>query len=137
MLYVRQILRNEIELINDWLVKRDMPSLPVEDFPAIGFLALDGVTPIAAAFIRRLEGGFAQYDGLITNPGATSELRDKANDLVTTEIIKTCKQLGIKALTAYSTDENTLIRAEKHGFRRLPHTMIALGLIQNDTTEPL
>lgn len=112
-----------------WLYLRKAYIPFKEEFPKIGYVAYKGNEPIAAAFLRIVEGDFAQIDGLCTNPEALPQDRSKANDLLIAQLIETAKEMGnIKTIVSYSLDKNTIMRAESHGFVATPHTVLALDL---------
>ncbi len=85
---------------------------------------------LATAFLRMVEGGFAQLDGLCTNPAQPGEVRSQAIDKVVEHVISEAKSMGLKNIHAFSMDKNTLVRSLKHGFTATPHAMIALNLTQ-------
>lgn len=115
----------DFNLINEWLNVRDLDPVDHPDLPEIGFVC-EGVVPIAAAFIRRCEGDYAIFDSLISNPKLEGAIRNEAIDLLVDEIVKKAQDMGIKQLFAYSVDDRTLERAFRHGFVKLPHSIIAM-----------
>lgn len=119
---------DHISTIRHWLSQRGLSCALADELPELGYIAFERDEPIAAGFIRKVEPHFAQLDGLITNPMALSADRHAAIDLVVSEIIKKSKELKIRQLLAVSVDEGTLERSKKHGFQKLPHTVIALDL---------
>lgn len=111
-----------------WLTDRGTYVPSREEMPAYGFVAYDDSVPIAMGFLRCMEGGYAQIDGLATDPRASGEQRHLAQDAVVVQLINKAKHFGIKSLTAYSVHKGALKRALTHGFVHLPHTVIALDL---------
>lgn len=101
---------------------------PKSEIPATGFVALYDGYPAAFAFIRLVEGGFGQLDGLTSNRLLPGDIRDQAIDAIVSHLISHAKTMKLKNLTAFSKDENTLKRSVKHGFSPVPLSMIALGL---------
>lgn len=116
-------------IIASWCALRGVYRPAIEEMPAIGFVAYEGDRPIACAFIRRVEGSFALLDTLVSNSDASSALRHRAIDSLVNHILRTAKRLNIPKLLAYSVDEGTLRRSEKHGFVRQPHAVIAVDLL--------
>lgn len=115
--------------VRKWLACHQMNLKVLEDLPEHGYIAFDDMDrPVAAGFIRRVEGNYALIDSLISNPEAPGVLRNEALDLITVQLIKTARELGFKQLIAFSRDVNTLKRAERHGFASLPDHVIALDL---------
>lgn len=76
--------------------------------------------PIAFSFIRQCEGGFAQLDGLTSNPKCTSEQRHNALDMAITACIDTAKALKFAGLIAFTKNKSTLERSLLNGFEQLP-----------------
>ncbi len=107
-----------------------MPKDYVQELPEAGYVVIDPTTraPIAAGFIRRCEGGYALLDGYITDPTAPGEAGDAALDLLTAHVAKAAAEMGFKLLLAFCKDENTIMRAQRHGFNVLPHAFLSLNL---------
>lgn len=114
--------------IRNWLEIRGLRISMIEELPKTGYITSGALGPIAAGFIRMVEGGFGILDSLITNPQATPQDRDAAIDLVVENLILKAKELKLSALIATTSDNHTLLRSSKHGFVQLPHTAICLDL---------
>lgn len=121
-------LSEHMGLLVWWLVQHKAHIAKAEEMPAIGFVAYYDGQPGAMAFLRRVEGGYGQLDGLVSNPESLGSHRSACIDAVVKEVINEAKAKGIKALMAYSIDKNTLVRSLSHGFVQQPHTLIALDL---------
>lgn len=115
-------------ILNCWLFMRKSYIPSPDEMPEYGVVAYDDATPVAMAFLRRMEGNYAQLDGLASNPEASSLQRHEAIDRVVKKIVKHAKQLEIRSLTAYSIDKGALTRALTHGFVHLPHAVMSLDL---------
>lgn len=100
----------------EWLKEHKCPLPSLLEMPAIGFVAVEEDTAVAMGFLRRVEGGFAQLDGLVSNPSSPGEYRHWGIDAVVEKIIITAKQQELKALISFSSDKSTLARSIKHGF---------------------
>jgi hypothetical protein len=111
-------------LIKDWMSIRGLTAPAIEDVAEIGFVCFHDTTPVAAAFLRKMEGDWALFDGLVSNPTQTASIRDEALDCVMTAIMKLADETGIKGMLAYTADNFTLLRAEKFGLTRLPHVLL-------------
>ena len=98
------------------------------EMPKYGFVALEGDIPVAFAFLRRVEGGAAQLDGLTSNPECEGNLRNEALDAVVMSCITKAKHLNITQLIAFTKDESTFKRSGRIGFVELPHHLIAFDL---------
>lgn len=114
--------------LRSWLRARDKSEQIIDGLPAYGAIAFDGAEPIAAAFLRRAENEYGIFDGLITKPTADKKLRHIALDLVVENVIQKAKELGLKTIVAWTSDTGTLERSDRHGFKKLADTMIALDL---------
>ncbi len=96
--------------------------------PALGFLITDSATPVAAGFLRMVEGGYAQIDTLVTNGGLSSQMRHEGVSLVVEQLITAAKELKLKGIYAHTKDEGIMRRAADLGFRHVPEIIIALPL---------
>ncbi len=103
---------------------------PYFDVPALGFVAFDSATPIAAGFLRMVEGGFAQIDSLVSNASLSSSMRNEGVALVVDHLIEAAKGLKLKGIYAHTTDEGIVRRAAELGFIHSPGIIIALPLMK-------
>jgi hypothetical protein len=103
-------------LLCQWLTERQLPSPNPEHMPEYGAVAYEDDKPIGMAFLRRVEGGFAQVDSLASNPQAPGELRHKALDLCISEMVRVAQQMEITNLIAFSRDKSAIVRSLRHGF---------------------
>lgn len=127
-MHIEKFGNDSITVIQGWLSARGLRVQPVDEFPEVGFISYYRGEAVACAFIRRVEGGFAMLDGLVTNPDFPSDIRHNALDWLVEHLIKQAKSMKLNSLIATSQDKNTLLRAMKHGFVQLPLTCIALDL---------
>lgn len=102
--------------------------LTAETLPALGFKAVIDTDVVAFGFLRMVEGGFAQFDTLVTNPNYPSDTRHLAVSMLVQTIIDTAKLLKLKGLIAHTTDKTIISRAVETGFHVTPYTLIALPL---------
>ncbi len=111
--------------ISDWLLERGMNTEIIHDLPKLGWMVY-GDEPLAAGFLRLVEGNYGLIDGLITKPfvGLGNRRRSEALDLIVEKIIHEAKVLGLKKIFAFSSDKATLTRSLKHGFIHQIDTMI-------------
>lgn len=117
-----------IPALNSWLKAHGHPIPALIEYPELGYIACDANGPIAAGFLRRVEGGYAQIDGLTSNPGRNGADRHQAIDMVAETLIEKARSLKISAILVLSQDESTIMRSERHGFRKLPHTLLGVDL---------
>lgn len=105
-----------------------LPWSHIAALPESGIMVYSADTPIAAGFLRKVEDNSAILDSLITNKDIDAVVRDKALDMLVTELLKVAKGLGITNIIAFSSDPHTLMRAKRFGFAELPHQVISLKL---------
>ncbi len=116
-------------LLSAWLESHGERVPTDDEMPAIGCVARNerGIG-VAMGFIRRVEGGFGHLDGLCTNPESPGSERHEAIDLIVDTLLKAAKEIGLKSVIAWSKDNSTIMRSEKHGFAQLPHTYLSVRL---------
>ena len=114
----------------DLLLSRNMADTHANSLPKLGVIVISGQQTLAAGFLRRIEGEdkSAILDSLITNPTLDPDLRNRALDHLVNNLLKLAQANGITNILAFSTDKNTLMRAERFGFVELPHQVITLDL---------
>lgn len=100
----------------------------LDNLPEFGLVAHRGEKIIAAGFIRKVEGSSAMLDSYITNPRTKPESRDRALDLITYKLIQIAKKQSISQLVNFSSEQNIITRAQKHGFIVVPHQVSVLLL---------
>lgn len=102
------------------LCLRDLPTNLVSDLPKNGFIALDeDGTPIAAGFLRGMEGPYGMLDSYISNPKHSRKDRHNALDEITKRLIALAEELGLNKLIAFSKDDGIISRALSNGFVNL------------------
>lgn len=107
--------------------KGDNPNL--EQLPKLGYVAYIFDQPIAAGFLRMVEGELAQIDSLVSNKDFPSETRHAGITAVVDRLIQDAKNLKLKALFATTSDSGILSRAEKLNFKVINQTIIGIKLI--------
>ncbi len=100
----------------------------LQSLPETGYIVFQDNFPVAAGFLRRVEGGFGQVDSYITDPSVPGKQRDQALDLITDALIKRAKELELRGIVAFSVDQNTISRSLRHGFAALGHVVITKEL---------
>jgi hypothetical protein len=99
-----------------------------KSLPKIGYIALLGGAPVAAGFLRRLEGNYAQLDGLTSNAYLGSIVRNRGITSVVSTLIDEAKRIGLDGIIATTNEESILKRAAELGFHEVPQKIIALKL---------
>ena len=109
----------------------DMASINMKMLPKIGYIALLNKQPIAAGFLRRVEGGFGQLDTFVTNPYFGSKIRNDGINKVWNALISEARVLKLKGLLAFSKDTGLLDRAVKHHKFQIVEQSILAGSLLN------
>lgn len=120
-----------LPLLLDMLKDRDflaISTITMKNLPKIGYIALMNKQPIAAGFLRRVEGGYAQMDTLCSNPYYGSIIRHEGIDGVVKALIEDAKLLKLQGIIAFTEDTGVLSRAQSMDFNVLHHKLIALKL---------
>jgi hypothetical protein len=131
-----ELLRYHPSLYSDLLGMHSMrknimaATMTIENTPACGWVAYSDKNPIAAGFLRRVEGGYGQFDTFVSNPSIPSAIRHFALTSITENLLNDAKSLGLSGIVSYIQDKSIIKRAEAIGFRRLPHAVFALPLPQ-------
>lgn len=105
----------------------DLESITYKSLPKIGYIALLDGHPVAAGFLRRVEGNVvAQLDGLTSNSHFGSIIRHEGISLIVDRLISDAKTLKLKGIYSFTIDPSIIERAEAIGFQRLEHSVIVL-----------
>ncbi len=96
--------------------------------PKIGYITLMNKQPIAAGFLRRVEGGFGQMDTLVSNPYFGSQIRHIGINKVVDLLIDEAKTLKLHGVIGFTPDAGILKRAIDRGFHTVEQVFIALPL---------
>lgn len=96
----------------------------LKEMPKVGYVTYNGEQPVAFAFLRKVEGGFGQIDGLTSNPECSAEDRHQGIDLAVSALLDKAKKLNIFQLMFTSEDAGTIMRSEKYGFKKSPLTVL-------------
>ncbi len=91
-------------------------------------MALMNGHPIAAGFLRRVEGGYAQLDTLTSNKHFGSIIRHKGIELIVDTLVNEAKVLKLQGIIAFTSDGGILKRAESIGFHQVNQVLIGLKL---------
>lgn len=121
-------VESDLVHVNEWRRARQMKDAEPNDFPAVGFLVRDGNLPVACAFLRKVEGNYGIYDSQATNPAAPAAIRHEALNLLYQEMCREAKSLGLRHLIAHTSDNSTLERSLRYGFKQLLGTVISKDL---------
>jgi len=105
----------------------DWHTITMQNLPKIGYIALLNNQPIAAGFLRKVEGNIvAQLDGLTSNPYFGSQIRHEGISKVVDRLITDAKDMKLKGIIAFTHDNGVLARAKAIGFNTINSTIITL-----------
>lgn len=112
------------EILDSFYIKRNLEVPPRDEQPKLGGIVFINDTPISIMFLRQVEGNYVQMDGLITNKDCSKDERSKANDFISTNLLRVAKEHNFRGIISYTVDKNTITRACKLGFSLLNHRVI-------------
>ena len=92
--------------------------------PKIGYLAMLGKHPVAAGFLRRVEGGYAQLDTFVSNRHFGSLVRHEGLSKVTEALINDAKDLKLLGILAITIDDGIIQRAKDQGFHVINQVLV-------------
>lgn len=119
--------------LREWLLFYGRDLKVLEELPEIGTLVSgEKEGPIVAAFLRQVEGNYVMLDGLIANPKIRGRSRSHAIDLAVEGVLRRAKKRKFKYVIATTKDALVIERSFRHGFQKLPHTVISLNLSGRD-----
>jgi hypothetical protein len=110
------------------LVARNSYIPTLQEMPKIGFATINEGKLVAAVFLRRVEGGYGQIDGLTSNPSSSKEDRHLAIDMAVSALLSKSRELNIINILFTSEDEGTILRSHKYGFKKSPLSLLAVDL---------
>ena len=125
---VTYIPSEDLEKLRNLCALRNISSDVADDLPEHGCVVTENGHIVAAAFIRPCGRNIAIFDGLISDPSQSAESRNEAQDLAISKMLEVAKELKLKGIIAWASEENTIMRAERHGFQQLPHSVMVLDL---------
>jgi hypothetical protein len=111
-----------LKALHDLLESNDyigISSVNMKTLPKIGYIALMNGHPIAAGFLRRVEGGYAQLDTLTSNKYFGSQIRHAGIVKVVDALLEDTKDLQLNGVIAFTRDVSIIKRAEDLGFHVL------------------
>lgn len=103
-------------------------TVTMKTLPKVGYIALLNSQPIAAGFLRRVEGGYAQIDTLVSNPYFGSQIRHLGIDIVVNSLIQDAKDLKLTGILAFTGEQSIVDRAKGRGFTVFDQKLIGVRL---------
>lgn len=106
----------------------ELETIKSSSTPKIGFIAEIQGAPVAMGFLRMVEGGYAQIDGLTSNANLSAPLRNAGVSTVVDALLDKAKSMKLKGIISFTQDNSVIRRAKLLGFRALQHTVIVLPI---------
>jgi len=106
----------------------EVSEINMKTLPKIGYICLLEGHPVAAGFLRRVEGGYAQIDTLVSNAHFGGLIRHEGIKKVVDALIEDAKALRLRGIVSFTGDSGVLKRAEALGFHVVNQQLIALRL---------
>lgn len=104
-------------------------NISYKTLPKIGYIALLGKQPIAAAFLRKIEGGYGYLDTFVSNPYFGSKIRHEALCLISNNLMEEAKNQSMTGVLCSSANPGLVQRAKDNGFTIIEH--VVLGKVIN------
>lgn len=99
-----------------------------QTLPKCGYIAILGKHPIAAGFLRKVEGGYGQLDTFVSNPYFGSKLRNEAINNIVDNLLQDAETQKLRGIIAITQDESIVNRAKDRNFVILPQVILGLNL---------
>ncbi len=99
--------------------------ITMKTLPNIGYIAIINEQPVAAGFLRRVEGGFGQMDGFVSNPYLGKLIRHEGMTKVVNALLEDAKDLKLHGVLAFTSDEGIVKRAKELNFHVVPDIILA------------
>lgn len=123
---IRTFRPADLYAVNQWEKAHGLRPCKLEQLSTAGWI----VPEAAAGWLYLTDSNFCLFDGLVTNPEATAELRAEAIDAIQEQVVKAAKALGYKNLVAVCTSDTLRARGlERYGYRETRKaTLLHLGV---------
>ena len=115
-------------MILEMLKDRETPWLGTVSYQTlskIGYIALLGNQPIAAGFLRRIEGGYGYLDTFVSNPFFGSKMRHEGITAIVDLLLEEAKSLELRGIIGSTNDPGIVKRAKEKGFHIVEQTLLA------------
>lgn len=120
-----------LRAVRDLYESRDyanIESVTLSNLPKLGFVAYLGEQPVAAGFLRMVEGQIAYMDSLVSNSRLSSGIRHEAFKKVVSGLIEEARSMKLLGIIGSTSDEGMLRRAVDVGFKVQPHAFFTMSL---------
>lgn len=112
--------------VSEWYKARAIET-PRAQLPEVGYI-IDGV---AAGFMIQTDTDVAFIEGLVSNPRASKQSRDKALDMIVGAIERKAAELGYAVLVGWTRQDVVLSRAHRNFFKKKGDFMMVAKEIGN------
>lgn len=103
---------SDYEMMTSWYTKRDLPPIPKESIPVIGYIAEEK----AAAFLCVTDSSFCFIEFLIASPETTKEERKQYVHELNLKLFKDAKALGFNKIINYMENTSVINSLKEIGF---------------------
>lgn len=120
-----------LSMLTEMLVDRQvtwLDTVTMKTLPKIGYIALMNNQPIAAGFLRKVEGGYAQMDTLVSSPYFGSKIRNIGINKVVDCLLEEAKDLKLTGILAFTGEQSIIDRAKERGFEVFDQKLIGMRL---------
>lgn len=114
--------------LQDLRESNGLDGISMNSLPKIGYICYLGKTPVAAGFLRRVEGGFAQFDTFISDPNFGSNIRHLALSKIVNSLTQDAIDLGLEGIIAFTKDAGIFQRAKDQGFQIIEQVILTKSL---------
>lgn len=115
-------------IVKGWLKERKHIIPDMEEFPELGVVAFEDGLPVAAGFVRMVEGGYGQIDGLTTSPAALAPVRHDAINHIVDKLVDMAQCVGVRQLYAFTSVASIKERALAIGMKPAPVSIYVMEL---------
>lgn len=124
---MRRFTKEDIDMIEIWHKKHGVEIPSRSSYPETGFIEEN----VAAGFLYRTDADFCLIEGIVYNPDAPKELRDKALDECIENIILEAMALGYKSVVGFTDLEVVVERSKRFNFikQEKKYNMVTRGLL--------
>lgn len=125
--YGRFEKEKHLDLLDDWMQKRDMKASDPSFLPPTGFVVcLDGL-PICMGFQIRCDNRTAINTDLISDPDFNKRDRNEAVEFLRDILNRSAESAGFQFVTVFTSIPNHAVRLKKLGYTEIDKNLTQLG----------
>jgi hypothetical protein len=112
----RFIPETDYPTMQEWLLARDKPCMPLKFLPTFGVVVSGADGPIALGFLIKTDCQVAIISHLASDPDSDRLVRSEAVDLLLATLTDVAKELGFLAVNAATNLPHLAERYVRHGW---------------------